>query len=165
MNPCRCGYLGDPDMECTKAPRCGSDYQGKISGPMMDRIDIHVDVPAVQISDLHGAAAGDSSAVVAARVQAARDIQLNRYEDMDFKGDVLVNARADGTVLEAVTQMEDDVRELFMRSVEQARLSARGYYRILRVARTIADLNGGAQTLSKADIAEALSYRRMALNG
>lgn len=165
MNPCRCGYLGDADMECTKAPRCGGDYQSKISGPLMDRIDVHVEVPPVQVSDLHGAARGESSRAVAQRVAAARDIQKQRYGDHFPSGVSAVNANASGALLEEVTQMDDETRTLLMRSVEQAKLSARGYYRILRVARTIADLNGGAEQLSRADIAEALSYRRMGLNG
>ncbi len=164
MNPCRCGYLGDAEMECTKAPRCGGDYQSKISGPLMDRIDIHVDVPAVQISDLQNATAGENSAEVAKRVQSARDIQEARYGQLGMVGKSRVNANADGSILDSVTQMDDETRALLTRSVEAAKLSARGYYRILRVARTIADLNGGADMLSKADIAEALSYRRMGLN-
>ena len=163
MNPCRCGYLGDVDMECTKAPRCGGDYQSKISGPLMDRIDIHVDVPAVQISDLQSAGTGETSQMIAHRVQAARDLQAARYAQLGMQGRSFVNANADGAILDAVTQMDDDTRTLLTRSVEAAKLSARGYYRILKVARTIADLNGGAQMLSKADIAEALSYRRMAI--
>ena len=164
MNPCRCGYLGDADMECTKAPRCGADYQSKISGPLMDRIDIHVDVPPVQIADLQGAVTGDSSEIVAARVQKAREIQKNRYTTVTSNNFIPVNANAEGSVLEEVTQMDEETHALFTKSVEQAKLSARGYYRILRVARTIADLNGGAEKLTKADIAEALSYRRMALS-
>ncbi len=164
MNPCRCGYLGDADMECTKAPRCGGDYQSKISGPLMDRIDIHVDVPAVQISDLQNAGTGETSEVIAKRVLAARDIQAERYECLGMQGKALVNANADGSILDGVTQMDDETRALLTRSVEAAKLSARGYYRILRVARTIADLNGGADMLSKEDIAEALSYRRMSIN-
>ncbi len=157
MNPCRCGYLGDSDMECTKAPRCGVDYQSKISGPLMDRIDIHVDVPPVKISDLQGVGTGETSETIAARVSVARDIQTKRY------GDSGINANISGDILEKATNMSDETRALFVKSVEQAKLSARGYYRILRVARTIADLNGGADELSKYDIAEALSYRRMAL--
>ena len=160
MNPCRCGYLGDPDMECTKAPRCGVDYQSKISGPLMDRIDIHVDVPPVKVSDLDSAGTGESSEIVAARIKAARDVQEQRYKDVEG---VSINAAADGEVLDSVTKMDNETREMLNRSVEQARLSARGYYRILRVARTIADLNGGAEALSKSDVAEALSYRRLTL--
>lgn len=165
MNPCRCGYLGDSDMECTKAPRCGVDYQSKISGPLMDRIDIHVDVPPVQIAELQSAATGDSSEVVAARVLAAREVQRERYERLGMQGAALVNANAQGEILDAVTKMSTETRDILTKAVERAKLSARGYYRILKVARTIADLNGGADMLSTADIAEALSYRRMALCG
>ena len=159
MNPCRCGYLGDVDMECTKAPRCGVDYQSKISGPLMDRIDIHVDVPPVMISDLQDARQGEKSSVVAQRIAQARDIQKSRYTD-----DLTINANIKGDELEVVTQMDDETKALLTRSVEHAKMSARGYYRVLKVARTIADLNGGAETLQKSDVAEALSYRKIALN-
>ncbi len=165
MNPCRCGYLGDSDMECTKAPRCGVDYQSKISGPLMDRIDIHVDVPPVQIADLQSVATGDTSEVVAARVLAAREVQRERYERLGMQGAALVNANAQGEILDSVTNMSTETRDILTKAVERAKLSARGYYRILKVARTIADLNGGADMLSTADIAEALSYRRMAVCG
>lgn len=160
MNPCRCGYLGDADHECTKAPRCGSDYQAKISGPLMDRIDLHVDVPAVMVSDLQNVEAGESSAQVATRVARARAIQEKRYYGADMKAAARVNANADGKILEDATPMQSDAKDLLTRVAAQNKLSARGYYRVLRVARTIADLNGGAEELSKADIAEALSYRR-----
>lgn len=163
MNPCRCGYLGDADMECTKAPRCGSDYQAKISGPLMDRIDIHVDVPPVQISDLQAMRTGDSSKIVAARVQAARNIQKQRAQRLGLSD--ATNATLSGELLDEITKMDEETRGILTRSVERAKLSARGYYRILRVARTIADLGGGADMLNKSDIAEALSYRRMNLNG
>jgi len=163
MNPCRCGYLGDPDMECTKAPRCGSDYQAKISGPLMDRIDIHVDVPPVQISDLQAVGTGDSSEIVAQRVQNARNIQKERAQRLELSD--ATNATLSGELLDKVTKMDGETRDLLSRSVERAKLSARGYYRVLRVARTIADLNGGEEILTKSDIAEALSYRRMNLNG
>ncbi len=161
MNPCRCGYLGDPDMECTKAPRCGVDYQSKISGPLLDRIDVHIDVPPVQISDLSGAGVGDSSEVVAQRVQRARDIQIMRYRAFESDVRLPINAYVDGSILDQVTPMSEETRKTLMHSVERAKLSARGYYRVLRVARTIADLNGGGQEIQKRDIAEALSYRRI----
>lgn len=164
MNPCRCGYLGDSDRECTKAPRCGGDYQAKISGPLMDRIDLHVDVPPVSVMDLQNVAAGESSASVAARVAKAREIQQKRYAALGMQGRSFVNANADGQMLEAVTPMSEETKALLTKCAQSAKLSARGYYRVLRVARTIADLNGGADVISKADIAEALSYRRIGLN-
>jgi len=153
MNPCRCGHLGDPDLECAKVPRCASDYQAKISGPMLDRIDLQVDVPRVEIADLN-APAGETSAVVAARIAQARDIQAARYD-----GDG-VNAIADGTKLEEIAAMDSEAKALLDRAMEGARMSARSYYRVLRVARTIADLSGNPAGLNKTHIAEALSYKR-----
>ncbi len=163
MNPCRCGYLGDPDMECTKAPRCGADYQSKISGPLMDRIDIHVDVPAVSIADLQSDDVAERSEFVAKRVQNAREMQKVRYEEHGLHGTSQINANASGDLLERITEMDEDARDILTKYAEKSKLSARGYYRVLRVARTIADLNESGDQLSKADIAEALSYRRFAM--
>lgn len=157
MNPCRCGHLGDPDLECTKVPRCASDYQSKISGPMLDRIDIQVDVPRVEIADLN-APPGESSEIVAARIQQAREVQAARY------GGEGLNAQADGNVLAEVASMDDAAKALLDNAVETARMSARAYYRILRVARTIADLSGAPDHLNKIHIAEALSYKRVNLS-
>lgn len=165
MNPCRCGHLGDPDLECTKAPRCGGDYQSKISGPMMDRIDIQVDVPPVQVSDLD-APKGESSADVASRVLRARNIQNERFEALGAP--MRLNAHTNTKILEEIAPMDEEAKTLLNRSMEAAKLSARGYYRILRVARTIADLTGNGgnvpKTLNKLHIAEALGYRRTNLN-
>ncbi len=160
MNPCRCGHMGDTNLECNKAPRCAGDYQSKISGPMMDRIDMRVDVPAVKIADLNGVKSSDSSAVVGARVEKVRKLQVARYEELDKEGCVTLNAHANGSVLEAATPMENTAKELLDRSMEHANLSARAYYRILRVARTIADMDGSGDIIQKIHIAEALSYRR-----
>jgi len=153
MNPCRCGHLGDPDLECNKVPRCAGDYQSKISGPMMDRIDLQVDVPRVEIADLN-APAGESSAIVAARIAIARDIQAARYNG------TAVNAQASGNILEQIAQMDEHAKTLLDAAMEKARMSARSYFRILRVARTIADLSGNPDILNKTHIAEALSYKR-----
>ena len=155
MNPCRCGHLGDPDLECTKVPRCAADYQAKISGPMLDRIDIQVDVPRVEMADLN-AAAGESSMDVATRVALAREIQVQRSG--------LVNAQVDGSVLESIAPLEPEAKALLDQAMEKTRMSARSYYRLLRVARTIADLDGGSVMLSKVHIAEALSYKRTSLS-
>jgi len=162
MNPCRCGHLGDPDLECTKVPRCAADYQAKISGPMMDRIDMQVDVPAVKVSDLDSAS-GETSAAVSERVAKTRQIQearYNQYEDCTY----CVNAYVDGKILESIAPLEDTARDLLNITMESAKLSARAYYRVLRVARTIADMEGAPGALNKAHIAEALSYRRVSLN-
>ena len=159
MNPCRCGYLGDVDRECTKAPRCGSDYQTKISGPMMDRIDIQVDVPAVSIADLDKTNA-ESSDIVAARVATARDIQRARFKDQNIE----VNAHANGELLEKEMIMAPIAKELMTKAAERMRLSARGYYRLIRVARTIADLEGKMGDIDEHHVAEALSYRKISVN-
>jgi magnesium chelatase family protein len=156
MNPCKCGYLGDAQLACSKAPRCAEDYQGKISGPMFDRIDIHIDVPAVDPLDMSAPAPSESTAIVAARVAKARDIQVRRYEADGLSS----NAEVDGELLEKVAAPDADGRALLTQAAEKMRLSARGYHRILRVARTIADLDGAAN-VKRLHIAEALSYRRI----
>ncbi len=165
MNPCRCGHLGDPDLECAKAPRCAGDYQSKISGPMLDRMDLQVDVPAVEVADLN-APAGESSSMVAARVAAARNIQNERYQG--YNVDYGLNAQAEGAVLENIGVFDANAQELLEKSMQSAKLSARGYYRIIRVARTIADLESvrtgqNIEKIGKIHIAEALSYRRTAI--
>jgi magnesium chelatase family protein len=156
MNPCKCGYLGDPRLACSKAPGCAEDYQGKISGPLFDRIDLHIDVPAVDPLDLSAPPPKENSATVAARVAKARAIQTARY-----RGHAAVsNAEADGEVLEQVAAPDIDGRALLTQAADKMHLSARGYHRILRVARTIADLDG-APGVKRLHIAEALSYRRV----
>ena len=157
MNPCRCGHLGDPALACSRAPRCAADYQAKVSGPLLDRIDLHVEVQAVSAADLVLPPPAEGSAEVAARVAAARDVQTRRYVDHKAR----TNAEIDGELLEAVATPDDPGRQLLAQAAEAMRLSARGYTRILRVARTIADL-AGAETIGRIHLAEALSYRRQA---
>ncbi|HRQ61538.1 MAG TPA: YifB family Mg chelatase-like AAA ATPase, partial [Alphaproteobacteria bacterium] len=162
MNPCRCGHLGDPGLECTKAPRCGGEYQSKLSGPLLDRIDMQVDVPPVSIADLGLAGTGESSETVRARVSAAREFQAARFEALGLQGPKL-NAHLQGDTLEKIIPVEDEARALLTKMAETLKLSARGYFRILKVARTIADLGRHEGPLTKIHIAEALSYRRMGL--
>lgn len=157
MNPCRCGHLDDPELACTRAPKCALDYQAKISGPMFDRIDLHVDVPAVSPADLSLPPPADSSVEVANRVAAARRIQSQRYTALNQP--IRTNAEADGESLEAVAAPEDAGRNLLNEAAGRMKLSARGYHRVMRVARTIADL-AGDETVTRMAIAEALSYRR-----
>jgi len=162
MNPCRCGHLDDPGLACSRAPRCATDYQARLSGPLLDRIDLYVDVPAVSAADLALPPPAEGSAEVAARVARARQVQADRYDGMN----VLTNAEADGELLESVAAPDAAGRALLVEAADKLKLSARGYHRVLRVARTLADLD--AETTAEKDapiarhyIAEALSYRRV----
>jgi magnesium chelatase family protein len=154
-NPCKCGYLADPSRACARVPLCGEDYLGRISGPLMDRFDLRVEVPPVAYSDLDLPASGDRSATVAARVAAARDRQTARFADYDG---IRVNADAEGALLEEIAEPDADGKALLLRVAERFGLSARGYHRVLRVARTIADLEGAA-SVRQPHVAEAVSYR------
>ena len=155
MNPCRCGHLGDASLACARAPRCAADYQAKVSGPLLDRIDLHVDVAAVSAADLVLPPPAEGSAEVAARVRAARDVQTARYDGQGVR----TNAEADGALLDRVATPDEAGRKLLAQAAEAMRLSARGYHRVLKVARTIADL-GGSDGVGRVHVAEALSYRR-----
>ncbi len=165
MNPCRCGYLGTPDQECTKAPRCGSDYQSKLSGPLLDRIDIQVDVPAVSVKDLDKAPA-ESSKIVAARILTARQIQAARYQELSEEGQIpiTVNAHANGELLERAMPLSPAAKTLLNKAAERMKFSARSYYRLIRLARTMADLEGDLGDINDNHIAEALSYRKISIN-
>lgn len=154
-NPCKCGYLADPARACARVPACGDDYLGKISGPLMDRFDLRLEVPPVAYTDLDLPASGDSSATVAARVAAARNIQTERFA---VHPHIRVNADAEGAVLEQIATPDAEGRALLARVAERFGLSARGYHRVLRVARTIADLDQ-SETLRTNHIAEAVSFR------
>jgi len=154
-NPCKCGYLSDPERACARVPHCGDDYLGRISGPLMDRFDLRVEVPPVAFSDLDLPPSGPSSEEVASLVRAARDVQTKRFEDVE---DTRVNADAEGQVLEEIAQPDTESRELLVRAADRFGLSARGYHRVLRVARTIADL-AGSETVQKPHVAEAISFR------
>jgi magnesium chelatase family protein len=154
-NPCKCGYLSDPARACAKVPLCGEDYLGRISGPLMDRFDLRVEVPPVAYTDLDLPASGDSTATLAARVEAARARQTARFKDTE---NTRVNADMEGALLEQVAAPGPEGRELLARVAERFGLSARGYHRVLRVARTIADLDG-SETVRLPHIAEAVSYR------
>ena len=157
MNPCRCGHLGDPALACSRAPRCAADYQAKVSGPLLDRIDLHVEVQAVSAADLVLPPPAEGSAQVAARVRAARDLQTARYREAGVRS----NAEADGELLERSATPDEPGRRLLAQAAEAMRLSARGFHRVLRVSRTIADL-AGSDGVGRVHVAEALSYRRQA---
>ncbi|HEX2802922.1 MAG TPA: YifB family Mg chelatase-like AAA ATPase [Sphingomicrobium sp.] len=157
MNPCRCGHLGDPALACSRAPRCAADYQARVSGPLLDRIDLHVDVQAVSAADLTLPPPAEGSREVAARVADARKIQSRRFNGSGYR----TNAEADGEVLDEVATPDEPGRKLLADAAAAMRLSARGFHRVLRVARTIADL-AGAEQVGRIHVAEALSYRRQA---
>jgi magnesium chelatase family protein len=154
-NPCKCGYLSDQKRSCSRAPQCGEDYLGRISGPLMDRFDLRVDVPPVAFSDLDLPDSGEPSAAVAARVQTARALQSARFEAIPG---ARVNSDAEGSLLEQIATPDDAGKALLNRVAERFGLSARGYHRVLRVARTIADLEG-SEPVRKTHVAEAVSFR------
>jgi magnesium chelatase family protein len=157
MNPCRCGYLSDPALGCGRAPKCATDYQSRISGPLFDRIDLHVEVSGVSAADLALPPPAEGTAEVAARVARARSIQRDRFGDNGIR----TNAEAEGELLDRIATPDAAGSKLLTEAAERMKLSARGYHRVLKVARTIADL-AGAETVSKPHVAEALSYRRIA---
>jgi magnesium chelatase family protein len=162
MNPCRCGRASDPGFACKRGPnvRCAADYQGRLSGPLLDRIDLHIEVPAVTASDLILPPPSEGSREIATRVARARDIQANRYELLGLPH-VRINAQANGPVLEEIAQLDSSGTKLLRDAADAMRLSARGYHRVLRVARTLADLDG-ADKVGRVHLAEALSYRALA---
>ncbi|MCX7888372.1 MAG: YifB family Mg chelatase-like AAA ATPase [Rhodobacteraceae bacterium] len=154
-NPCRCGFLTDPSRACGKAPLCGEDYLGRISGPLLDRFDLRIEVPPVAWTELGQVAAGESSATVAARVAEARARQAHRFRETPG---LRVNADCEGRLLEDVATPDAAGADLLARVADRFGLSARGYHRVLRVARTIADLDGSAG-VGAPHVAEALGYR------
>ena len=154
-NPCKCGYMSDPARACARVPQCGADYLGRISGPVMDRFDLRVEVPPVAWSDLDLPATGERSAAVAERVADARARQATRFAE---DAGVRLNADAEGAVLEEVAAPDGEGKSLLARAAECFGLSARGYHRVLRVALTIADLDG-SDAVRQPHVAEALSYR------
>jgi len=162
MNPCRCGYLDDPAQGCGRAPKCAQDYQAKISGPLFDRIDLHIDVPAVKAADLSLPPPAEGSAEVGARVAAARARQQARFARLPSEKRIRTNAEADGNLLEEIAAPDADGRKLLTDAAERMRLSARGYHRVLRVARTLADLDM-SDAVRRIHVAEAVSYRRIVL--
>ena len=157
MNPCRCGHLDDAELACSRAPKCAVDYRSKISGPMLDRMDLFVDVPAVSAMDLTLPQPSENSAIVAARVARARAIQKDRYRGAT-NDPIRTNAEAEGKILEKAAVLDVGGRQMMQDAIAKLKLSARGYHRVLKVARTLADLEG-AETLGRTHVAEALGYR------
>ena len=156
MNPCKCGQSA-PGATCRRGPRCAADYQARISGPLLDRIDLQIEVPAISAADLVLTSPAEGSAEVRARVTAARDRRRSRFAALGVKG-VRTNADCSPTLLEQTAMPEEAGVALLRHAAEALGLSARGFHRTLKVARTIADLEGTG-TVSRAHVAEALSYR------
>jgi len=162
MNPCRCGHACEPGYACRRGPieRCTADYQMRISGPLMDRIDLRIEVPAVTAADLILPPPSEGSAEVAARVAAPRNLQLARFEAAGLSH-VRTNAEAPAAVLDEIAKPDAQGTKLLRDAAETMHLTARGYHRVLRVARTLADLDG-AEKIGRQHLAEALSYRALA---
>jgi magnesium chelatase family protein len=159
MNPCRCGRATELGFTCKRAPnlRCAADYQARVSGPLMDRIDLHIEVPAVSAADLVLPAPAEGSREVAARVAAARERAHSRFRSLG-RGELRTNAEADAKLIEMLAAPDAPGLALLRDAADAMRLSARGYHRVLKVARTIADLDG-AENVGRAHLAEALAYR------
>ena len=156
MNPCRCGMAGEPGHTCRRGERCAADYQARISGPLLDRIDLRVEVPAVSAADIMARSTAESSAEVAKRVLRAREIQKQRYLKLGVSN--LTNATAPASLIETVAAPDAGGMKLLKEAAETLKFSARAYHRILKTARTIADLEQ-AETVGQTHLAEAIAYR------
>ena len=154
MNPCPCGYHGDPRRTCTCAPSAVSRYQKRISGPLLDRIDIHLEVPRIPHEQLSDRRPGELSAAVRERVERARAVQSRRFAGTTL----LTNADMGPKELRQYAALDEAGEALLGAAVRQMALSARAYHRVLKLARTIADLAGEEQ-VTTAHVAEALQYR------
>jgi magnesium chelatase family protein len=158
MNPCKCGYLGDAARACSKAPKCANDYQAKISGPLLDRIDLYVDVPAVDATEMFTKSEAESSAGVALRVVRARDLQQARFAQQGL--DILTNSEVSGDDLQQLLRVSDPAFGLLKQAASSMQLSMRGLTRSMRVARSIADL-AQSETITQPHMAEALTFRSL----
>ncbi|WBU54118.1 YifB family Mg chelatase-like AAA ATPase [Paracoccus sp. SCSIO 75233] len=163
-NPCRCGHLADPARACARVPGCGEDYLGRISGPLMDRFDLRIEIPAVGLNALDLPPAGKSSAEAAQQIAAARSLQYQRFSDLEPGGTLRCNADAPPAILDRIATPDPEGRDLIRRAADRFGLTARGYHRILRTARTIADLAGSEQLRSD-HIAEAIAFRLPFISG
>ena len=156
INPCRCGMAGEPGFRCLRGPRCQADYVARLSGPLLDRIDLKVEVPAMKAAELLNPRKAESSATVAARVAQARDAQRQRYEGLGLK--VVLNAHCPPSHIQDIAAPDAAGTALLKEASDKLSLSARGYHRVLKVARTLADLDGAAD-VGRIHLAEAISYR------
>ncbi len=159
MNPCVCGFFGDPVRECSCSPAQLQKYRNRLSGPLLDRIDFHLEVPPVRLDDIEKAAAGEDSASIRKRVNAARLIQKNRFLRV---ASVHCNAQMGTKLIKEFSPLDKAGTGLLRQAVEKLGLSARAYTRIVKIARTVADLDG-VETVLSAHVAEAVQYRRMSV--
>jgi len=158
MNPCKCGMAGEPGHVCAKGPRCAGDYQARLSGPLLDRLDIQIELGAVRAADLARPVPSEGSAEVAIRVAKARERQRERFARLGLP-ELRTNAQADGTLLDEIATPDEPGLRILHEASDAMMLSARGYHRVLRVARTLADLDG-EERVGRLHIVEALSYRQ-----
>lgn len=156
MNPCRCGMAGQPGHSCRRGQRCAADYQARISGPLLDRIDLRVEVPAVAADEFMAPQSGESSSLIAARVEQARHIQAERYGKHGLTH--LTNSQASNTEIEQVAKLHPKGKSLLLDVANARKISARGFHRILKLSRTLADIDA-AETIDRIHVAEAISYR------
>ena len=159
MNPCRCGYLSDAGRACSKAPRCGSEYQSRISGPLLDRFDLIIEVPAIRIDDL-SLQSSQTSKIIAERVELARERQIIRFRHYNPESCLTTNVETEGELLLKIAMLDDQTSKLLSKAAARWKLSARSYHRILKVARTIADL-AACENIAYDHVAEALSFRQI----
>jgi magnesium chelatase family protein len=163
MNPYPCGFYGDTQKPCTCASTMVTKYQKRISGPLLDHIDIHIEVPRVDYDKLSGDQVGETSATIRARVQAARDIQNKRFSK-NGSSDIVCNADMRVGQIRQFCKLQDEGQSLMRAAMTQLNLSARAYHRNLKLARTIADL-AGSEDIQSAHLAEALQYRPKLMMG
>jgi magnesium chelatase family protein len=156
MNPCPCGYFGHPKRKCICSSQAVKNYLGKISGPMLDRLDIHVEVAPVEYSELTSKATGETSAEIRKRVEAAREIQNKRYEGTG----VTCNARLTSSLIQKYCELTSDADALLKAAFERMGMSARSYDRILKIARTVADIDR-SEKITAGHIAEAIQFRNL----
>jgi magnesium chelatase family protein len=160
MNPCKCGYFGYVNLQCSRIPKCVQDYNNRISGPLFDRFDIHIEVPEVTPAELEDLEEGEGSNVVLERVKIAKNIQQVRYKELGISS----NSELEGQELNKHIILDDQSKEILRAAMLKFRFSMRGRNKVLKVARTIADL-AQEQQITRIHIAEALSYRSTTRNG
>jgi magnesium chelatase family protein len=163
MNPCPCGFYSDPNHECSYTPHQIMKYRTKISGPLLDRIDIHIEVPALKYEELARKELGEPSAAIRERVNKARALQLARFKTLKRKKPIFCNGQMETKEIKKFCEISEECAKLLKQAIDHFGLSARAYDRILKVARTIADLEGSGD-IRPVHIAEAIQYRSLDRN-